>query len=59
MTGCTPFLVNLLTTHPSKLGKADPEKLARKYGIDICGCGKVHGGVEWVKGCLEHHGRRG
>ena len=60
MTGCTPFLVNLLTTPPSRLGKADSVRLADKYEVDFCReCGRVHGGVEWVKGCIEHHRRRG
>jgi hypothetical protein len=31
MTGCTPFLVNLMTTPDAKLVKADPARLAEKY----------------------------
>ena len=48
MTGCTPFLVNLVTTPDHKLVKADPEKLASKYGVS----------VEWVRMSLEHWKRR-
>jgi len=33
MTGCTPFLVNMTSTADAKLRKADPRKLAAKYGL--------------------------
>lgn len=32
-TGLTPFLVALIRTDPAALTRADPEKLAAKYGI--------------------------
>ena len=54
MTGCTPFLVNLLTTPVSRLGKADSRKLAEKYGLS-----KWSWGEGWVEMCVEAHRRRG
>lgn len=29
----TEFLIALITTDPARLAKADPEKLAKKYGM--------------------------
>jgi hypothetical protein len=54
VTGCTSFLVNLLSTPVVRLDRADPEKLAAKYGLT-----KYPWGVEWVRGSIEHHRRRG
>ena len=33
MTGCTAFLVQMMTTPDAKLVKADPQKLAERYGL--------------------------
>lgn len=54
MTGCTPFLVNLTSTDPHKLAKADPSKLCAKYGLD-----KWPWGEGWVRMSIEHHRGRG
>lgn len=53
MTGCTAFLVNLTTTPDAKLVKADPAKLAAKYGLT-----KWQWGVGWCAMSLEHWRRR-
>ena len=48
MTGCTSFLVNMMTTRDALLVNASAEKLALKYSVS----------VEWVRMCLEHWMRR-
>jgi len=54
MTGCTSFLINLTTTPDEKLVKANPEKLAEKYGLT-----KYPWGIEWVEKSLVHWRNRG
>jgi hypothetical protein len=48
-TGCTPFLLNMMATPDAKLVRADPHKLADKYGL------RFTGAASWVKMSLEHH----
>jgi hypothetical protein len=43
-TGSTSFLVAMIRTPKDKLAKADPEKLARKYGVP----------ADWVRMSLAH-----
>lgn len=43
--GSTAFLVALIQTDKAKLAKADPVKLAQRYGVDD---------VAWVRGSIRH-----
>lgn len=48
MTGCTSFLIQMMTTPDAKLVNACPDKLAAKY------LPKHSWGPEWVKMSLKH-----